>query len=89
MAEKDLTDASDWYDRQRAGLGGEFLLELQATLDRICGSPEIYAPEYRNVRRAGLNRFPYFVSYRILGSCVEVLAVLHVSRHPRAWRSRA
>ncbi len=52
--------------------------------DRIRETPEMYAAEYREVRRAGLGRFPYVVYYRI----VEVIAVQHGSRNPRRWRYR-
>jgi plasmid stabilization system protein ParE len=88
-AEGDMAEARDWYEGQRGGLGGEFLTAVEDVFVRICEFPESYAAEYRGVRRAGLRRFPYVVYYRIRGGSVEVLAVLHGSRHSRAWRSRA
>ena len=88
-AEEDLTEARDWYDDQCAGLGQEFLIAVDEAFERIRQFPEIYAAEYRNVRRARLRRFPYVVYYRIVDEGLEVLAVLHGSRHPRTWRSRA
>jgi plasmid stabilization system protein ParE len=88
-AEQDMADGRDWYDRQRAGLGGEFLTAVEDVFDRIAQMPELYAAEYREVRRARLRRFPYIVYYRIHGDTVQVLAVLHASRNPRDWRSRA
>ncbi len=88
-AEQDLADARAWYEGQRFGLGDEFLTAVDEVFARIAVSPEMYAEEYRGVRRAGLNRFPYVVYYRITQVAVEVLAVLHGSRHPGVWRSRA
>ncbi len=88
-AQQDLQEGCDWYEAKRAGMGGDFLAAVDEVLVRIQDSPELYAAEYRGVRRAGLSHFPYVVYYRITGSAVEVLAVMHGSRNPRAWRSRA
>jgi plasmid stabilization system protein ParE len=88
-AEQDMADGRVWYDRQRAGLGGEFLTAVEEVFDRIVQMPELYAAEYREVRRVQLHRFPYIVYYRIHENMVQVLAVLHASRKPRDWCSRA
>jgi toxin ParE1/3/4 len=88
-AEQDMAEARDWYEAQRVGLGDEFLTAVDDVFARIRTFPELYAVEYRGVRRAGTRRFPYVVYYRIIADGLEVLAVLHGRRHPRTWRSRA
>ncbi len=88
-AEQDMAEGRDWYEGRREGLGAEFLTAVDEVFACIRETPELYAPEYKSVRRVGLNRFPYVVYYRIVGDDVEVLAVLHGSRSPRSWRSRA
>jgi plasmid stabilization system protein ParE len=88
-AEPDLAAARDWYDAQRPGLGLDFKAAVEDVFARIRAAPEIFAAEYRGVRRAGLRRFPYVVYYRLTSAAVEVLAVLHGGRDPRSWRSRA
>lgn len=35
QAENDVIQAADWYETQRAGLGGEFIEELLAVLDAL------------------------------------------------------
>ena len=50
--------------------------------------PEMYALAVHNVRRGKLRRFPYLIYYRILLDRIEVIAVLHGSRHPRVWQDR-
>jgi plasmid stabilization system protein ParE len=35
-----------------------------------------------------VKRFPYVVYYRVHPDRIEVIAVLHGSRHPRTWRGR-
>lgn len=34
-AELDIIDAVAWYEEQRAGLGGEFVIELDAVMQRM------------------------------------------------------
>lgn len=88
-AEADLSEARDWYEAQRPGLGGEFLTAVDECLEHIISFPESYAVEYKGVRPAGIRRFPYVVYYRLTDEGPEILAVLHGSRHPRIWRMRA
>ena len=57
-AEADLLNARAWYERQRAGLGAEFLLCVEEEIERIGRTPEMYAVIYRDVRRALTRRLP-------------------------------
>lgn len=77
-----------WYERQRIGLGGDFFRCLEDCLTRIHRRPELFARVLGRVRRCKTRRFPFLVFYRETDDCVEVLAVLHASRHPRVWRRR-
>jgi plasmid stabilization system protein ParE len=70
------------------GLGAAFLLSVEAVLDRIGRTPEMYATVYQDVRRVFTRRFPYVVYYRVEGHTVFVLGILHTGRDPQAWRSR-
>jgi len=88
-AQADLLQARDWYERQRAGLGDEFAEAFADFLGRIRAAPEMHAVALLGVRRGKLRRFPYVVYYRLLVDRIEVIAVLHGSRDPRVWRSRA
>jgi plasmid stabilization system protein ParE len=87
-AEHDMREARDWYEGRRNGFGNDFLSAVEVVFSRIREFPETYAPEYRGVRRARLRRFPYVVYYRLTSEKIEVLAILHGSRHSRTWRSR-
>ncbi|MEZ6056429.1 MAG: type II toxin-antitoxin system RelE/ParE family toxin [Planctomycetaceae bacterium] len=89
QAERDLTEARDWYSQQAPGLEVSFLSEVDVVFDRIQQNPHLYAAEHRSVRRASLGRFPYIVYYRIDASSIEIIAVLHGSRHPHHWQSRS
>lgn len=84
----EIDEAYGWYERQRPGLGEEFLVVLRDYLDRIRLNPEMYGLVYRDVRAVPLRRFPYIVYYRAMPDRVIVMAVQHGKRHPRRWRSR-
>jgi plasmid stabilization system protein ParE len=88
-AEADLLTARAWYERQRVGLGAEFLLCVEEVIERIDRTPEMYAVVHRDIRRALTRRFPYAIYYRIEGHEVIVLGVLHTHRDPREWQARA
>lgn len=77
-----------WYERQRPGLGLEFLEELRAAYTRIITRPLGYQDVGLGTRRALLRRFPYAVYYVIGNDVIVVLAVLHASRDPAEWQRR-
>jgi plasmid stabilization system protein ParE len=85
----EIDEAYAWYEDQRAGLGEEFLAEVQRVLDRIERNPEIHAPIYQAVRHGRVKRFPYAVYYRVEPDRIVVIAVHHSKRDPRSWQSRA
>src|SRR5437016_4760994 len=88
-AQDDVLLAREWYERQSPGLGDAFAAMVEQLLGRIVAMPESYAATFRGVRPAKLRRFPYVLYYRVLADRIEVLAVLHGSRDPRIWQSRA
>ena len=86
----DEVDAAyEWYEEQRAGLGEEFLATLVSRLDEIQASPEGWAILYRGIRACPMRRFPYIIYFRVMPDRINVVAVHHGHRSPRAWRSRA
>jgi plasmid stabilization system protein ParE len=88
-AAADIEDAFLWYERQRAGLGNEFLAALRSTMDLVLVHPEAFPVLHRDARRALVQRrFPYGLYFRIDGDVLILVACLHAKRHPRRWRSR-
>jgi plasmid stabilization system protein ParE len=87
-ARDDLTEAHDWYESRQAGVGAQFQDAADEAVKRIEANPELYAASRRGARQAPIHRFPYVVIYRLTDDTIEVVAVMHTSRHPRAWRSR-
>jgi toxin ParE1/3/4 len=88
-AEADLEEAKAWYDRQRTGLGDEFMLCVEDALDRVLRMPLATAPIFEDVRRVLVRRFPYGVYYKVDADLIVVIAVYHTRRNPRGWQERA
>jgi plasmid stabilization system protein ParE len=84
----EINDAHDWYEHHQAGLGREFLDELEQVLAGIAANPARYGFAEDDIREGLLQRFPYAVYYRELPDRVRVLAVFHTSRDPSTWQSR-
>lgn len=87
-ARSDFDRAADWYEDQ-AGLGLRFTAHVRQALDRIGLMPEAPRTLYRDVRRAKVQRYSYYIYYRVQSDRVEVLAVLHGRRDPSVWKGRA
>lgn len=82
-ANKEILVAHDWYESRRKGLGFDFELCLEATLDKISRFPESYQIHYRVTRRALVPHFPYGVYFTISKETVYVIAIVHVKRNPK------
>ena len=87
-ATDDIGKAVAWYEDQRPGLGVEFLLELDAAIERAATNPQSYALQHLGARRVLLQRFPYSVYFLVEPDAVEIFGVLHQQRIPLSWQSR-
>ena len=92
QAEDDVLDAADWYDRQRAGLGDEFVEEIVAVFDALELNPLLHCRRHptKNIRWRYPERFPYRVIYEVIEekNLVIIAAVIHAARHDRVWLRR-
>jgi plasmid stabilization system protein ParE len=87
-ADLDIEAAFEWYEKEQAGLGIEFLDELRAAYARIVDGPFQYEELRSNIRRALLKRFPYAVFFSVEDEAIVLLAVLHTARDPAEWQRR-
>ena len=87
-AERDIAEAYAWYEKQRVGLGEEFLTCVDACTQAICRTPQMYGVVHENYRRGLVRRFPYAVFYEYVDKSVIVNCVFHTSRDPQKWRQR-
>jgi len=87
-AEADVLAIHATLEQAQLGLGAKFTQRLRDVLERIEAMPQLYGVIAQDVRAARLRKFRYIVYYVLLLERVEVLAVLHSSRHSSAWQSR-
>ena len=88
-AEEDAEEAFRWYEARRAGLGGEFVAEVDSAFERALSMPSSFPVAYRGLRRVALKRFPFLVYFREQGDVLQVFGVLHGLRDRRRLRRRS
>ena len=52
QARTEFDEAGDWYEKERSGLGMEFMSEIQLLIQRIASTPKQFPMLYRDVRKA-------------------------------------
>jgi plasmid stabilization system protein ParE len=57
VAAADLEAIHGWYERERRGLGDEFLAEARRVVDTVVALPNGYPVIHRDTRRALVRRF--------------------------------
>ena len=87
-AQLELGQAIEFYNKERLGLGDEFLTEILGVLKRIAEHPEAWRGYSKRTRRCQTRRFPYGIVYRILENVILVVAVAHLHRKPGYWKNR-
>lgn len=82
-------DSIAFYESRLSGLGADYIVEFEATLVRVCAAPlscPLDCPP--DIRKAGLQRFPFNVLYRVVDGVVQILAVAHHRRRSGYWLGR-
>jgi plasmid stabilization system protein ParE len=87
-AERELNEASDYYDLESPGLGDVFLAEVEHALAQLEAFPEASEPLRAGLRRRLLHTFPYALLYSLRTDEIRILAVAHQRRRPFYWEDR-
>ncbi len=87
-AQRELAEATAYYEAESAGLGDAFLAEAEHAFSQVASFPEAFPVSYGHVRVKVLAAFPYSMHYSLLGDAVLVLALAHHSRRPFYWSER-
>jgi plasmid stabilization system protein ParE len=88
LAETDIAEAYDWYERRSAGLGKYFLRQLNDCFDAIRQRPLMFEIAVDDYRRALVRKFPYAVYFEHSADQIVVDAVFHCSQDPAKWQAR-
>jgi len=89
-AEEELTEAAQWYEAKRPGLGVGLVMLVDRAFDEIREAPEAF-PLWRSgrpYRRFVMQHFPYVVMFTVDDDSVEVIAIAHAKRRPGYWLDR-
>ena len=78
----ELEGAYHWYERQREGLGDEFLDELDAAVARIEANPELFPSIRSDFRNCLTRRFPFSLIYTVESDRIVIHAVFDTRRAP-------
>ena len=89
LAEQELNESAQYYERESPGLGAAFLAEAQRCCDAILEYPEAGQVAVGAVRRRLLRRFPYALLYAIRPNAIRILAVMNLKRRPGYWVGRS
>ena len=87
-ADAEVTDAAQYYEVRKSGLGSDLLVEVERALNQILTNPGASPRIGRRVRRKSLWRFPYNLLYAVYPDRIRVLACAHQKRRPFYWRKR-
>ena len=85
----EFDDAALWYDERQAGLGAQFVGEIERAIDLAAKHPVRYPIKHGAIRCVRARRFPYSVFYLAETGRIVVLAVFHASRDQVVWHARA
>lgn len=89
-AEADALEAAIWYEDRQAGLGEEFIDEVDRAVRALSESARRNRIRFADVRRAAVDRFKFYgIYYTVRDNDVWVLAIFHGRRHPRVLQERA
>jgi toxin ParE1/3/4 len=89
LAERELSEAAQYYDGKQPGLGAAFIADVRRCTDAILEYPEAGPTIRGRVRRRLCRKFRYGVLYTIRPGTVRVLAVMNLRRHPTCWVGRS
>ena len=84
----DVDDAVDWYRRKSPAYATRFARAVDRTLDLIEAMPNSFPKADQIVRVAKTRKFPYGIYFEIDGDEILIIAVCHLSRDSRVWKSR-
>lgn len=88
LAEFELEQGRNWYEGKQPGLGIDFVTEVDATIERIRNSPEMYAKIKKNYRQALVKRFPYAIYYEFNQRTVKIYSIFNCSQDPTKLEER-
>lgn len=85
MAELELQEALQFYEAAPAGLGAEFLAEVEAPTRLIQAHPQAWLSLSPRTRPCRTHRFRHGLFYRLRGEEILIVSVMDLRRDPKRW----
>lgn len=82
-AKKQLKENFKYYDNVNSKLGNDFIQEVNDKVEQIANRPESHSVVYKDVRKASLKRFPFFIYYSLRDAVVYILSIWHKKREQK------
>jgi plasmid stabilization system protein ParE len=92
-AYNDLAQATVYFAGKSRDAGLAFVADFERALEQVQRSPRQFGrletdDSDREIRRVVLRRWTYLIIYEVRSETPEVIAVIHGSQEPAAWKSR-
>ena len=81
-AKIDLDLAFEWYERQRRGLGFDFLDCVEVSVMLILENPKLYRYAYSHYRGCIIRRFPFSIFYTMEDDEIVVHSIFDNRQDP-------
>ncbi|MEA5535078.1 type II toxin-antitoxin system RelE/ParE family toxin [Crocosphaera sp. XPORK-15E] len=88
-AKQELDHAISYYEKQKQGLGLDFLSEVEKALEKVRINPNIGSPySIKDLRYYVIRRFPFKIFYTEFEGLIWIIAIAHAKRKPNYWKKR-
>lgn len=87
-AEDEMSEAALFYDAASAGLGDDFLNDVQQAIDKLCEYPKAGRTIAPHLRSMLVNRFPFSIISSEETATILIISIAHHRRRPGYWKSR-
>jgi|ERR1700744_5804357 len=85
LAEKEIEESFNWYEKEAEGLGIRFILSIDDAVNNIAEKPETYPKKKSNIRQYVVEDFPFVIVFEYIRAnrLINILHVFHTSRNPK------
>jgi plasmid stabilization system protein ParE len=88
LAREEVSDAYQYYESRRPGLGDSFFESLDEIFDLIAENPNLFPVDFEEVRKAPIKKFPFTIYYEMVEAEIFIYSVFHQSQEPSVWHKR-
>ncbi len=89
LANKEFSEAAEWYEFQSKELGKQFIKSVIEQIKKIRRNPDWYLIEEDDIHKVYVPRFPYKILYTIENNHqIVIWAIAHMHRKPWYWQNR-